>query len=152
MVFRLSNLALAAALCAPVPVASQATGALSLLTDPVALPMVSFTTIGRMNAISPIDVREMEIASSGDQTDVFIRLFDNAATDLGEWTTMAEGFEMIVSICGMRVLEIENLSPMTTGTLYIPNITFVQADALRSVWHGRETCSTLPPEVFPIGP
>lgn len=113
--------------------------------------MLSYTTIGPMNALSPIDLREIEISSSGGQTDVFIRFFDRAGEDLAEWTTLAEGAGMVVSICGTPVLEVENLSPMTTGTLYIPNLTFVQADALRSIWHGRATCSTLPPEVFPIG-
>ncbi|GAB5449005.1 hypothetical protein [Gymnodinialimonas sp.] len=147
----LPALALAFALFPPLPVASQTGNPLSLLTNLPELPMLSYTTIGRMNAISPIDVREIEIASSGDQTDVFIRLFDGAKQDLADWTTLAEGFAMTVSICGARALEVENLSPITSGTLYIPNLTFVQADALRSIWHGRETCSTLSPEVFPVG-
>ena len=143
---------LATTLATASPALTQSTGPRSLLTDMPELPMLSYTTIGRMTAVTPIDVSEIEISSSGDLTDVFIRFFDPAGDELGEWTTLAEGFAMVVAICGYRVMEVESVSPMTTGTLYIPNLTFVQADALRSVWHGRATCSTLPPEVFAIAP
>lgn len=131
------------------PTQSQTVQPLGVLPE---LPMLSYTAIGRMQVVPPADLRDIEVASSGEQTDVFIRLFPSAGEELAEWTSLAEGFRMIVAICGMRVLDIENLVPMTTGTMYIPNLTFVQADALRSIWHGRETCSTIPQEVFPIAP
>jgi len=145
--------AIAAALClwSATPTLAQSSGALSLLEGPTDLPMISYTTIGRVHAISSLDVREIEISSSGGITDIFVRLFPTAARELAEWTTLADGFAISFAICGATVLRTESLSPNTSGALYIPNLTFTQADALRSVWHGRETCFTLPPEVFPIG-
>lgn len=147
----LPNLALAMALCAPLPGAAQTSGALALLGSLPDVPMISYVTIGRLTAITPADVFEIEIASSGGLTDIFIRLAPPASAELADWTTLAEGFRLTLSLCAANVLEVESLTVNTSGTLYVPNLTFVQADALRAVWHGRETCSTLPPEVFPIG-
>lgn len=149
MIFRLSPLALAIGLCVPLPVASQGGGNTARLPE---LQMLSVTSGADVHVIAPLGLREIEISSSGGQTDVFLRFFDSAGADLADWTTLAQGSAMIVSICGAPVMTVENLSPMTTGTMYIPNLTFVQADALRGIWHGRDTCATLSPEVFPLAP
>ncbi len=112
--------------------------------------MISYTTVGRLIAISPADVFEIEISKSGGITDIFIRLSAPAADQMARWTTLASGSAITVAICGLPVFHNDDVAANTSGTLYIPNLTFVQADALRSVWHGRETCSTLPQEVFSI--
>jgi hypothetical protein len=130
---------------------AQTAPALQLLLTPVEPPMLTYATVGRINAVTPADVFEIEISESGGITDVFVRLAPSAGSDLAEWTTLATGFPMSVRLCGTLVIDAVIDTPNTTGTFYIPNLNALQAEALRAVWQGRETCSTLPPEVFPIG-
>jgi hypothetical protein len=141
-----------AALGLPLSGNAQTVNPLALLTEPVDFPMLSYTTIGRLNAIAPADVFEIDISESGGITDIFIRLSAPATAELAQWTELAEGYAMTVSICGAEVLQIYSVESNTSGTLYIPNLTFVQADALRTVWHGRATCASLPPDVFSVAP
>ena len=145
------TIAIACALSKTPSAFAQSTGALQLLLTPVPIPMMTYAVVGRVNSVTPADVFEIEISESGGITDIFIRLSPAATAEFAEWTTLATGVPMTVSICGAPVLEAVIQAPITSGTLYIPNLIDVQAEALRDVWQGRATCSTLSPEVFPIG-
>lgn len=147
-------LAIACAICAtlaPVAATAQDSSALQLLLDPVEPPMMTYAMIGRLTTVTPADVFEIEISESGGITDIFIRLAPAATSELEDWTTLAVGFPMTARLCGTQVLDAVIQAPVTSGTFYVPNLNALQAEALRAVWQGRETCSTLPPEVFPIG-
>ncbi|WP_430449825.1 hypothetical protein [Rhodophyticola sp.] len=124
--------------------------ALDLLMTPTPEPMITYALIGRLTAIMPGDVADIEISDSGEITDVFIRLEPEAAAEYASWTEVGTGFEMTISICGMRVLESIIDAPVSSGTIYIPDLNAIQAEALRALWAGRQTCSTLPHEVFPL--
>lgn len=125
---------------------------LALLLAPGPEPFMSYAMIGRITSLKPTDIAAIEISDSGDITDVFVRMEPEATADFAEWTEIATGFPLSVSICDMRVLEATVQAPVTTGTIYIPNLNAVQAEALRALWHGRQTCSDIPAEVFPDGP
>lgn len=145
-----STLPLLAMLSAPLPVFAQSGQPLTLLLEPLPVSMLSYDLAGRSNALGPIDVFEVEISESGGITDVFLRLTTPARADLADTTMLAVGETMVISLCGLPVLESVIESPMDSGTIYVPNITALQAEALRAIWQGRDTCATLPSEVFPI--
>ena len=139
------------ALASPMARADDGARALHLLQAPSAAPpLFSYTVIGRNTALTPADVFEIEISESGGITDIFLRLRGNAVAGLEQATGMAVGDPLTVLACGSVVLAARIEVPVTTGTLYIPDITAQQAEALRAVWQGRATCTDFPPEVFPI--
>lgn len=130
---------------------ARADGALQLLLSPTPQPVLTYGAIGRVTSIFPQDIAHIEVSAIVGMTDVVIRLEPDAAAAFNDWTDLATGFELSVSICAHRVLDTVIEQPITTGTLYIPNLSAQQARALRALWHGRHTCSDLPPEVFPYG-
>lgn len=123
--------------------------ALQLLLSPTPQPILTYAMIGRITAIFPQDIVNIDISSIGDSTDVLVRFSPDAASEFDSWTDLATGSRLAVSICAYRVLDIEVEMPTTTGTLHIPNLTALQAEALHALWQGRRTCSDLPAEVFP---
>ena len=143
-------IALAAILCGPAPAQAQSGSVLNLLAAPADIAMISYRAIGSLTAITPADVFEIEISDSGNITDVFVRLSPRAAEELAEWTELAVGFPMVIAICGAPLVEAEVQAPVTSGTIYIPNLNALQAQALRAIWHGRQSCNNTPPEVFSI--
>ncbi len=144
-------LALANTLWATVAAVAQSAPALQLLLEPSDAPMMSYAVIGRLTAVTPADVFEIEVSDSGDITDVFIRLAPTATAELADRTSLAAGTPMSVRLCGTLLQDAMIEAPVTSGTFYVPNLNALQAEALRAVWQGRASCSTLPPEVFPIG-
>lgn len=114
-------------------------------------PVLTYGMVGRVASVQPEDILAIEISSSGTETGVLLRFDSSVAEDLAVWTELAIGFEMSVSVCAYRVLETTIEAVNDTGTLYIPGLTAQQAAAMRALWHGRQTCADLPPEVFPYG-
>lgn len=152
---RYNTFALCVASCllaGPAVAHTEGKSALDLLIEGPPPPMMSYVLIGRATGIEPTDIAAIEISDSGDITDVFVRLAPEATMEFTEWTTLGVGFEMRVSICGMNVLQAVVQAPINTGTLYILDLNAIQAEAMRALWSGRETCATLDPEVFPLGP
>ncbi|GEM_PF-3101235 len=144
------TIVVAIALCGSAPVVAQSGQVLDVTQPTEVFSMLSYAVMDEANALNPADVFEIEISESGGITDVFVRLAPGAVVAFADSTQQAIGKTMVVSICGNPVLRATVRAAMTSGTLYIPNINAVQAEALRSVWHGRQTCQDIPAEVFPI--
>jgi len=122
-----------------------------LRQDPSDAAVVRYVVIGREVAIWPQDVAALEFSESGGITDIFVRLTPNARRVLADMTELAIGTPMQVKACGTVLLEVVVQAPITSGTIYIADTTMVRAEAMRALWHGRDRCDTLAPEVFDHG-
>ncbi|MBF9035972.1 hypothetical protein HKCCE2091_17120 [Rhodobacterales bacterium HKCCE2091] len=131
-------------------------GFASAQDDPLSLlmrepePIMSIASTGRVIDLRPTDIAALEISESGGITDMFLRLEPDATDSLTALTGVAvtSGEPVFVSVCGTEIMRPRMFAPVDSGTIYMPGFDAVQAETLRALWHGRETCGTLDTGVF----
>ncbi|MBF9059479.1 hypothetical protein HKCCSP123_09835 [Rhodobacterales bacterium HKCCSP123] len=139
----------AAALLAVPPAAGQTFAERLGIAPPD--PVLVYALAGEEVAIMPGDVVAIEISESGGITDVFVRLAPPAIDTMTALMETVMGEPMTVRVCGRLMLDTVVEDPTDSGTLYIHGTNALRAEGMRALWHGRETCDTLDPEVFEHG-